>query len=157
MKINILSTGKTSETYLKQGINEYLKRFNGLFPVNYQEIETGKTSKKLPEKVVCKQEAQYQLKKISPNDILFLLDENGRSLSSEGFAGFLQEHLNHAAQNITFLIGGAYGFDDELLRRASGKISLSKMTFTHQMVRLLFVEQLYRAMTIIKGLPYHHA
>ncbi|NBC83383.1 MAG: 23S rRNA (pseudouridine(1915)-N(3))-methyltransferase RlmH [Bacteroidetes bacterium] len=156
MKIQILATGITTEKYLQNGMEAYYKRLTPMLSINYEEIVTGRQSKKSNTALVKKQEAELQLKKVQSNDFLVLLDEKGKQMTSVQFSGYLQDHFNKTAHNLIFLMGGAYGFDESVYRRANQIISVSSMTFTHQMIRLLFMEQLYRAMTILKGLPYHH-
>lgn len=115
-----------------------------------------KNAKNLSEENQKKLEGEEILKRINPGDELILLDENGKSFTSEGFSEFLQKKMNSGLKNLTFVIGGPYGFSDAVYARATSKLSLSKMTFSHQMIRLFFVEQIYRAFTILRNEPYHH-
>lgn len=156
MKVKILTTGVTSEDYIIKGIEAYLQRLTPMLNVHYEELRTGKYPKKTNTDTIKKQESRLQLHKIQSGDYLILLDEQGKQLNSVQFSEYLQQYFNTSVRNLVFLIGGAYGFDKAVHERADEVLSLSSMTFTHQMVRLIFVEQLYRALTILKGLPYHH-
>jgi len=146
MKLILLLTGKTESQWLKNGIELYEERLRHY--VGYQRIE-------IPE-LKSVSSGEMILKYVKPNDELILLDERGEEFSSEKFAAHLERKSIYGTKSVIFVIGGAYGFSEELYKRANEKISLSKMTFSHQMVRLIFLEQLYRAYTIIKGEPYHH-
>jgi len=146
MKLILLLTGKTESQWLKNGIELYEERLRHY--VGYQRIE-------IPE-LKSVSNGEMILKYVKPNDELILLDERGEEFSSEKFAAHLERKSIYGTKSVIFVIGGAYGFSEELYKRANEKISLSKMTFSHQMVRLIFLEQLYRAYTIIKGEPYHH-
>jgi 23S rRNA (pseudouridine1915-N3)-methyltransferase len=115
-----------------------------------------KKAKNLSETEQKQKEGALILKKIQPSDTLILLDENGKTFDSVGFSGYLQKHMNSGLKRMVFVIGGPYGFSSEVYKKANGKIALSKMTFSHQMVRLFFIEQLYRGFTILKNEPYHH-
>jgi 23S rRNA (pseudouridine1915-N3)-methyltransferase len=153
MKIKLLVIGKTTPEYLKDGIAEYEKRL-----VHYTgfSIEMLPDVKKAPIDKLKELEAEAFLKKITNRDFVVLLDENGKLFSSEKFAGQFEKWMNGQITQVVFIIGGAFGFGKALYDRANLQIALSEMTFSHQMVRLIFVEQLYRAFTIIKGEPYHH-
>lgn len=155
MKIKIILYGKTTESYLKEGIDIYLKRLKHYIPLNWHEIPETTANNKSP---LQHQEnaMNASLKFVNQNDILILLDENGKQFSSTAFADFLQKKMNTSTHDLVFMVGGAFGFHKSLYDRAQFIISLSKMTFTHQMIRLLFIEQLYRAMTIIRNEKYHH-
>jgi len=146
MKLILLLTGKTESQWLKNGIELYEERLRHY--VGYQRIE-------IPE-LKSVSSGEMILKYVKPNDELILLDERGEEFSSEKFAAHLERKSIYGTKSVIFVIGGAYGFSEELYKRANEKISLSKMTFSQQMVRLIFLEQLYRAYTIIKGEPYHH-
>ncbi len=148
--------GRTDEAWLVSGIDEYVKRIARYIPFQVIVIQDVKKGKSMPETVVKKEEGALILKKVSPGDVLVILDERGSINSSREFAGFVQKQMNSGIRNLFFVIGGAYGFSDEVYQRCDFKISLSKMTFSHQMVRLIFVEQLYRAMSILNNEPYHH-
>jgi 23S rRNA (pseudouridine1915-N3)-methyltransferase len=155
MKIKLVLTGKTAKNYISSGMEEYRKRIQRYIGFEAIEIETGKqASNELM--TVKKTEFKAQLKNIDAGDYIILLDEKGKSLNSIEFSGFIQQKMNESRKCLVFIIGGAYGFTDEMYSKADYIISLSPLTFSHQIVRLVFMEQLYRAMTIIKGEPYHH-
>ncbi len=156
MKTFLVMVGRTDAPWLHSGIDEYVKRICRYIPFQVIVIQDIKKTRTTPEAVLKKEEGAQILKKIAPGDVVVLLDENGTNYSSRDFAGFLQKHMNSGIRNLFFIIGGAYGFSDEVYQRSDFKLSLSKMTFSHQMVRLIFTEQLYRAMTIINNEPYHH-
>lgn len=156
MKVKFICIGKTGKTFLEEGENEYLKRLKHYIPVERVEISDLKNQKKLSFEQVKELEGKEILAKLQSGDILILLDERGKTYSSIEFANFLQQRFNSGGKALAFVVGGAYGFSDEVYASAHGKISLSTMTFSHQMVRMIFFEQLYRAMTILKGEPYHH-
>jgi 23S rRNA (pseudouridine1915-N3)-methyltransferase len=156
MKITLISIGKTDNKYLQVLINDYIKRLEFYVSFTFVVIPDIKKVKKVSEIQQKKAEGTEILKRIIPSDTLILLDENGKSLSSIGLSEFLQKKMNSGLKNLVFSIGGPYGFSEEVYIRASGKISLSKMTFSHQMVRLFIIEQLYRGFTILKNEPYHH-
>jgi 23S rRNA (pseudouridine1915-N3)-methyltransferase len=157
MKITLIAIGKTEEQYLQTGIDKYLQRLKFYINFNFIIIPDIKNSKNLSEAQQKQKEAEQILKGINNSDCLVLLDENGKTFSSEGFATYLNKHLIGSTQHLVFVIGGPYGFDSSVHERANQKLSLSAMTFSHQMVRLFFVEQLYRGFTILKNEPYHHA
>jgi 23S rRNA (pseudouridine1915-N3)-methyltransferase len=156
MRITLIQLGKTRFAYLQEGISDYHKRIQHY--INFDEITIPdlKNSKNLSSAEVKKKEGEQILKLIEKSAFLVLLDERGKQSNSEEFAEFVQKNMN-SGRDIVMLIGGAYGFSEEVYARANDKISLSKMTFSHQLVRLIFAEQLYRAMTIIRGEPYHHS
>jgi 23S rRNA (pseudouridine1915-N3)-methyltransferase len=156
MKICLLVIGKTDEAYLQSGIELFLKRIPHYLPFEMKAISDIKNSKNLSEDQQKEKEGELILQQISASDELFLLDEQGLEVSSVGFARFLEKKMVSGIKRLVFVIGGPYGFSGNVYSRAIGKVSLSKMTFSHQMVRLIFLEQLYRAMTILKGEPYHH-
>jgi 23S rRNA (pseudouridine1915-N3)-methyltransferase len=156
MKITLIAIGKTDDSYLKEGFDKYLKRLKHYIKLDVVLIPDVKNSKNLSEDEQKSKEADLFLKQIQNQDIVVLLDEKGTELSSTHFADMLNKKMIGSVQNLVFLIGGPYGFDNSLYQRANHKISLSRMTFSHQMVRLFFVEQVYRAFTILKGEPYHH-
>jgi 23S rRNA (pseudouridine1915-N3)-methyltransferase len=156
MKITFLTVGKTDETYLKEGIDKYVKRLKHYTRLSIVEIDELKNARSLSQEQQKAKEREQILKKISPLDHLILLDENGMQLSSQQFAAYIDKKALGSADHLVFVVGGPYGFDRAVYDRANDKISLSAMTFSHQMVRLFFVEQLYRAFTILKGEPYHH-
>lgn len=156
MQIKILCIGKTGKKFLEEGEAEYLKRLANYIPVQLTIIPDIRNAKSLSEQQIKQKEGQLFLEKIGEKETVILLDERGKQYDSVAFSQFLQEQFNRGGKNLFFLIGGPYGFSDEIYQRANGQLSLSKMTFSHQMVRLFFIEQLYRAMTILKGEPYHH-
>jgi 23S rRNA (pseudouridine1915-N3)-methyltransferase len=155
MKIKLFAIGKTDEAYLTAGIDKYLQRLKHYVSFELNILPDIRQGAKTNSEKLKEEEGKILLKKISASDYVILLDENGRQFSSEEFANNLQKRMN-AGQDLVFLIGGPFGFSEEVYQRANEKISLSKMTFSHQMVRLFFVEQLYRAFTILKGEKYHH-
>lgn len=156
MKITFLSVGKTEEKYLNQGIDIYLKRLKHYIKLELVEIPELKNTKGLSKEQQKAKEAELISKKLTSTDFVVLLDEKGVELSSLQFADLLNKRMIASTQNLVFIIGGPYGFDNSIYQRANDKLSLSKLTFSHQMVRLFFVEQVYRAFTILKGEPYHH-
>lgn len=155
MRLTLLFTGKTRERYLKEGVAEYLKRIGRYAPLFTITTPDLKVSGKMAREQVKKMEGEQILKKLRPVDHVILLDERGEMYSSTGFAQYLSA-LEGRTGHTVFVVGGAYGFSDEVYQRANATLSLSSMTFSHQMVRLIFAEQLYRAYTILKGEPYHH-
>ncbi len=156
MKVKFICIGKTGKPFLEEGESEYLKRLKHYLPVEKLEIPDLKNAKNLTVEQIKEQEGREIISKMQPGDQLILLDENGAPFTSLEFAQFFQQKFNAGGKTIVFVVGGAYGFSAEVYSLATGKISLSKMTFSHQMVRMIFFEQLYRAMTILKGEPYHH-
>jgi len=156
MKITLLTIGKTEDSYIKEGIEKYLKRLKHYISFKILELPELKNTKSLTIDQQKAREAELINKNILNTDQLILLDEKGKELSSVQFSGFLNKKMLGSVQHLVFVVGGPYGFDPSIQNRADDKISLSKMTFSHQMVRLFFVEQLYRSFTILKGEPYHH-
>lgn len=156
MKITLLTIGKTEDAYLKEGIEKYVKRLKHYTKLTIVEIDELKNTKALTREQQKTKEAELMMKKILPADHVVLLDENGMQLSSPQFAAYLSKKALGSVTSLVFVVGGPYGFDQSVYERANDKLSLSAMTFSHQMVRLFFAEQLYRAFTIIKGEPYHH-
>ncbi|MFA5849709.1 MAG: 23S rRNA (pseudouridine(1915)-N(3))-methyltransferase RlmH [Bacteroidales bacterium] len=156
MKIILLLVGKTEFPWVRSGIELYEERLKHY--VSYQRIEIPelKAAGNLSQQQIKEREGEAIMKFLKQNDELILMDERGEEYTSEKFASHIEKKSIHGTKNVVFAIGGAYGFSEDLYRRASEKISLSKMTFSHQMVRVIFLEQLYRAYTIIKGEPYHH-
>lgn len=157
MKIKVICIGKTGKSFLIEGEKEYLKRLGHYIPFEKIEIPDIKNAKSLQVNQIKSAEGKEFLSKIETTDDVFLLDEKGKELTSENFADFLQKKFNSGGKNLVFVIGGAYGFSDKIYARANGKIALSKMTFSHQMIRMILFEQIYRALTILKGEPYHHS
>ena len=156
MKITFLTVGKTEDAYLKEGIDKYVKRLKHYTKLELIELNELKNTKALSAEQQKAKEAELILKKINQLDYVVLMDEKGKEYSSTQFAAYINKKEISSSANLIFIIGGPYGFDQSVYQRANDKISLSRMTFSHQMVRLFFVEQLYRAYTIIKGEPYHH-
>lgn len=156
MKITFLTVGKTEDAYLKEGIDKYVKRLKHYTRLTIVEIDELKNTKAITREQQKAKEAELIIKKITPLDYVILLDEKGLEFSSSQFASYLDKKAISSVTSLIFIVGGPYGFDQSVYARANDKLSLSSMTFSHQMVRLFFVEQLYRAFTIIKGEPYHH-
>lgn len=156
MNIKLLAIGKTDNKNLQALIDEYTKRLSFYIKFDLEVIPDIKNAKNLSEAQQKEKEGELILAKLSSTDQLILLDENGSSLSSVGFSDYLQKKMNAGIKTLVFVIGGPYGFSDDVYKKAQGKISLSAMTFSHQMVRLFVIEQLYRGYTILKGEPYHH-
>jgi 23S rRNA (pseudouridine1915-N3)-methyltransferase len=155
MKITLLQLGKTHFKFVDTGFEEFNKRLKHYCKFDAQLIELPAKLKTTDAIQTKKNEGEALLKKISPADFVILLDEHGKEYHSIAFAEQIRKLQLHYA-HIIFVIGGAYGFSEEVYERANAKISLSQMTFSHQLIRLIFIEQLYRAFTIIKGEPYHH-
>jgi len=156
MKIIFLTVGKTEDTYLKEGIDKYVKRLKHYTKLEMVDLAELKNTKALTPDQQKAKEAEMILKKLSPTDHVILLDENGTEFTSQQFANYLDKKAISSASTLVFIVGGPYGFDQSVYQRANDKLSFSRMTFSHQMIRLFFAEQLYRAFTIIKGEPYHH-
>ena len=156
MEIKLIAIGKTDRTELEQLINSYQKRLIHYVRFSFEIIPDIKNSKNLSEKLQKEEEGKLILSKLSNSDRLILLDENGKEMNSVGFSEFLQKQMNSGLKRLVLVIGGPYGFSDAVYKKASGKLALSKMTFSHQMVRLFIIEQLYRSFTILKNEPYHH-
>lgn len=156
MKVKLICVGKTGKKFLEEGEQEYMQRLKHYLSFERIELPDIKQAKTLTEDQIKVKEGEQIKSKIQSGEKIFLLDEKGKEYSSEQFSVFLQKQFNQGGQGIVFVIGGPYGFSEEMYQLATGKISLSKMTFSHQMVRMFFVEQLYRSMTILKGEPYHH-
>ena len=156
MNIKLLTIGKTDNKALQSLIDDYTKRLAFYIKFDLEIIPDIKNVKNLSESQQKEKEGELILAKLTSTDQLILLDEKGTTFSSVGFSDYLQKKMNSGAKTIVFVIGGPYGFSDEVYQKAQGKISLSLMTFSHQMVRLFFIEQLYRGFTILKNEPYHH-
>jgi len=156
MKVELWLIGKTSFDYLNVGIDLYEKRLKHYLPFSITTFPDAKKYKNAAEAQLKQAEGKLILDKLNSSDCLIVLDERGKSFDSVGFAQHLESMLSHSYKRLVFVVGGAYGFSPSVYERADYKLSLSKMTFSHQMVRLFFVEQLYRAMTIIRREPYHH-
>ena len=156
MTIKLLTIGKTDNKHLQMLIDDYTKRLSHYIKFEFDVIPDLKKVKHLTEAQQKQKEGELILSKISTTDVLILLDENGKQYDSVAFSSYLQKHMNSGIKQLVFVIGGPYGFSEEVYAKAQDKISLSKMTFSHQMVRLFIVEQLYRGFTILRNEPYHH-
>lgn len=156
MKIKLLVIGKTDDKNLNELISMYQKRLQHYIQFQLEIIPDLKNSKNLSQLQQKEKEGELILNKISPTDQLILLDEKGKDFRSKEFANYLQKKMNSGIKQLVFVIGGPYGFSEKVYQKAMGKISFSKMTFSHQMIRLFFIEQLYRGFTILKNEPYHH-
>ena len=156
MKITLLTVGKTDVKWVKDGLDTYASRLVHYAPFKVQEIPELKNVSALDRAQIKAREGELILKNLRPTDEVVLLDEGGREFRSLDFAAWLEERMSRGSRDLVFVIGGAYGFSEEVYARADSKLSLSKMTFSHQMVRTIFAEQLYRAFTIMRGEPYHH-
>lgn len=156
MKITLLAIGKTNARFLQEGIDQYTKRLSHYIPFELKILPDVKTTKALTNEKQKEMEGQMFLSAIGQGDWVTLLDEKGKEFTSREFASYIDKKTITIPKNLIFIIGGPYGFSKEMYNRANEKLSLSKMTFSHEMIRLFFVEQIYRAMTILKGEPYHH-
>ena len=156
MKILVLAIGKTDEQWVQEALLKYSKRLKYYLSFEFEVIPDLKNTKNLSEAQQKEREGALILKKLNPTDKVILLDEKGKEYRSVEFAKHLQQQMNSGVKRLIFIIGGPYGFSPELYVKAQGKLALSKMTFSHQMIRPYFVEQLYRAITILKNEPYHH-
>ncbi len=152
----MLTVGKTDSGPLQELVEDFSRRLNRYIPFQVESIPDIRGGGKLPPEVLKEQEAALVLKRLQPADLVWLLDESGKEFSSRGFAAHLQKAMNTGTKRLVLVIGGAHGHGEPLQKQARGAISLSKMTFNHQVVRLLAVEQLYRAFSILKGDPYHN-
>ena len=156
MKLQFWSIGKINEPYIKPGVEEFTSRISKYFPVEWNIIPVPKSASMLSEMDLKKKEGETILAWLKKEDYLVALDEKGKQFSSEGLASFIQLRANESAKNVVFLIGGAFGISDAVLKRANHKWSLSELVFPHQLVRLILAEQIYRACTILKNEKYHH-
>ncbi len=156
MNIKLLTIGKTDNKNLQALIDEYTKRLGFYIKFDLEIIPDIKNVKNLSEAQQKEKEGELILSKITATDHLILLDENGKTFSSVGFSEFLQKKMNAGIKTLVFVIGGPYGFSETVYKQAVGKVSLSEMTFSHQMVRLFIIEQIYRGFTILRNEPYHH-
>lgn len=156
MKITLLTVGKTDKDWVRQGMDIYMSRLKHYIPFNVVEIPELKNVSALTKDQIKTREGELILKSLRPTDDVILMDERGKQYSSVEFAKILQDKISYIGKDIVFVIGGAYGFSQAVYERADSKISLSRMNFSHQMVRAIFVEQIYRAFTIMRGEPYHH-
>lgn len=156
MKITLLTVGKTEKDWVRQGMDIYVSRLKHYIPFSVVEIPELKNVSALTKDQIKTREGELILKNIRPTDYLVLLDERGKEYTSVELAKVIQDKISYVGKDIVYVIGGAYGFSDAVYQRADSKMSLSRMTFSHQMVRAIFVEQIYRAFTIMRGEPYHH-
>lgn len=156
MKISLITVGKTDISWVKAGLDMYQSRLVHYVPFSIVEIPELKNMSAFTKEQIKEKEGELIMKNIRPSDDVVLLDEHGKEYRSVTFAKMLEEKMSRSGRDIVFVIGGAYGFSGEVYSRADSRISLSQMTFSHQIVRTIFAEQLYRAFTIIKGEPYHH-
>lgn len=152
-----MTVGKTRIPYVVQGIADYAGRLGRYVPFTMAELPDVKGARSLSEQQQKEKEGEMMLQKILPADFVVLLDERGREYDSVEFSGYLEKLMASGRKRVVFVVGGPYGFSDRVYDRADAKLSLSRMTFNHEMVRLFFIEQIYRAMTILRGEPYHHA
>ena len=156
MKITLLTVGKTDRDWVKQGLDIYVSRLKHYVPFSMIEIPELKNVSALTKEQIKAKEGELILKNLRNTDDVILLDEHGKEYSSMELAGMLRDKMTYGGRDIVYVIGGAYGFSEAVYARADSKLSLSRMTFSHQMVRAIFAEQIYRAFAIIKGEPYHH-
>jgi len=156
MKITLLNIGKTDSAIIREGITDYQKRLGFFIDFSIVDLPDIKQAKNLSSEQIRQKEGELIIKSVIKADIVVLLDEKGTEYSSREFSDWLTKMIIQGCRHLVFVTGGAYGFSDGVYKLAQFKISLSRMTFTHQMVRLIFTEQLYRAFTILKGIPYHN-
>jgi 23S rRNA (pseudouridine1915-N3)-methyltransferase len=156
MKVKVLAIGKTEEPYLIEGMKDYETRIHRYLSLEIVEIPGLKNASHLGKQEWKAKEAAKILPFLTPGDIIILLDEKGKEMSSVEFSSFLNQKFSSGSKNLVFVIGGPFGFDDQVKKKANFHLSLSQMTFSHQMVRLFFLEQLYRALTILRNEAYHH-
>lgn len=156
MKICLLVIGKTDAVYVRQGLEEYEKRLKRYISFEIKVLPDVKNVKSKNEGLQKEKEGELILEQLQPADVVVLLDERGRQYTSVEFSAYLAQKMLGGIKRLVFVIGGPYGFSEAVYGRGNEKISLSRMTFSHQMVRMIFAEQVYRAMTILKGEPYHH-
>jgi len=156
MKLQFWSIGKNNEAYVKSGVEDFTRRISKYYPVKWNIIPVPKNAGMMSEMDLKKKEGEMIMEWLDKNDYLVALDERGKQMNSEWLASFLQTRANESVKNLVFLIGGAFGLDDAVLKRANFTWSLSQLTFPHQLVRLMLAEQVYRACTIIRNEKYHH-
>ena len=156
MKITLVVIGKTDDKFITEGLKKYQNRLKHYISFEYIELPDVKKNKNLSQEQQKKMEGMSLLNIIKPGDYVVLLDEKGKTFSSREFASYTEKRMIAGTKRMLFIIGGPYGFSEEIYKMANDKVSLSKMTFSHQLVRLIFFEQIYRAMTILKNEPYHH-
>jgi 23S rRNA (pseudouridine1915-N3)-methyltransferase len=157
MKLQLWSIGKEHEAYVKAGIDDFTKRISRYYPVEWRIIPAPKNAGLLSQQDLKKKESEILLEGLAKDDYLVALDERGRQMGSDGLAQFIQLRANDSTKNLVFVIGGVYGLDEAVLKRADHRWSLSQLTLPHQLVRLVLAEQLYRACTILRNEKYHHA
>ena len=156
MKFHFWSIGKNNEPYVKEGVEDFTKRISKYYPVEWSIIPLPKNAAMMSEPDLKKKEGEIVLEWLKKDDYLVALDERGKQLSSEALADFIMKRTNESSKNLVFLVGGAFGLDETVLKRANYQWSLSQLTFPHQLVRLILAEQVYRACTIIRNEKYHH-
>ncbi|MDR0894048.1 MAG: 23S rRNA (pseudouridine(1915)-N(3))-methyltransferase RlmH [Prevotellaceae bacterium] len=156
MKSTLLVVGKTTQSYLVSAVEEYVRRIRFYFSFEIEVIPELKNTRNLTEQQQKEREGELIVHALQPGDVVVLLDEGGKEMRSLEFADYMEHKMNSVSRRLVFVIGGPYGFSESVYRAAHEKLSLSRMTFSHQMIRLLFVEQLYRALSILNGSPYHH-
>lgn len=156
MKITLLCIGRTRDELMAQATERYIKRVNHYIGFEFQVLPDIKGTGKMTEELQKEREGAAMLATLQPTDFVILLDERGRELTSREFAASIERHMGSGLKRLVYVIGGPYGFSPAMYDRANGKVSLSRMTFSHEMVRVFFAEQVYRAMTILRGEPYHH-
>ena len=156
MKILLIVVGKTDRQWLNDGIRQYVERLSHFSQFEMQVIPDIRNTRSMDQQVQKVREGEQILKLLQPSDDIYLLDDKGREMTSAQMAQWLEKRMAQSTKRLVFIIGGPYGFSQDVYARVPGKLSLSKMTFSHQMVRLIFVEQLYRAFSILNNLPYHH-
>lgn len=156
MKISLVLVGKTTDKIVELGIEKYLKRMKRYIQFKVEVIPALKNTRNMNEAEIKLKEGELILNKLTTFDFLVLLDENGKEMTSVKFASFIEKSMLQSVKNLVFVVGGAYGFSDAVYKKANQKISLSQMTFSHQIIRMIFLEQIYRAFTIINNEPYHH-
>ncbi|MGD1844571.1 MAG: 23S rRNA (pseudouridine(1915)-N(3))-methyltransferase RlmH [Salibacteraceae bacterium] len=156
MRIKLIFVGKNDDSWVEEGLERYHKRLKRYVPTDLECIPALRNTRNLSEGEVKKKEGEQILAKVQPGDVLVLLDEKGKERTSEGLAKWVQGHLNSGTRYLVLVVGGPYGFSEAVYARANEQMALSKLTFSHQMIRPFLTEQLYRAFTILKGEPYHH-
>ena len=156
MEVKLITVGKTDVPWVKEGLDLYVSRLRHYVPFSLAEIPQLKNVSAFSQEQIKEKEGELILKQVAPGYTFILLDERGKQYRSVEWADWIQRQLSKGGKGLVFVVGGAYGFSQKVYERADGLVSLSKMTFSHQMVRTVFAEQLYRAFTIIRGEPYHH-
>ena len=156
MRITLIESGKTRDAFIREGVELYRSRMSRYVPFRIETLPDLKNSRNMTMKEVMEKEGQVLLKRLKPGNYVILLDERGQQFDSISFAEYLNS-LEGTVSQLDFVIGGPFGFSEEVYKRADALLSLSRLTFSHQLVRVIFMEQLYRAFTILKGEPYHHA